>query len=52
MSSPEPEPARLEPGAQLLKEIREQPAALRSLLEHESEYARVAAAARDRGATT
>src|ERR671932_1550214 len=41
-----------EPGAQLLAEIREQPEALRSLLEHESEYARVAAAARDRGATT
>jgi glucosamine--fructose-6-phosphate aminotransferase (isomerizing) len=50
VSSPEPVP--LEPGAQLLAEIREQPAALRSLLEHEGEYARVAAAARDRGATT
>jgi len=52
VSSPELEPARLEPGAQLLAEIREQPQALRSLLEHESEYARVAAAARDRVATT
>ena len=53
MSSPEPVAgAAAEPGAHLLAEIREQPQALRSLLEHESEYARVAAAARDRGATT
>ena len=52
MSSPEPAVGAPEPGAQLLAEIREQPQALRSLLEHESEYARVAAAARDRGATT
>jgi glutamine---fructose-6-phosphate transaminase (isomerizing) len=54
VSSPEPAAGAhaAEPGAHLLAEIREQPAALRSLLEHESEYARVAAAARDRGATT
>jgi glutamine---fructose-6-phosphate transaminase (isomerizing) len=52
VSSPEPAAAAREPGAHLLAEIREQPEALRSLLEHESEYARVAAAARDRGATT
>ncbi|HST26033.1 MAG TPA: SIS domain-containing protein, partial [Gaiellaceae bacterium] len=37
-------------GAQFLAEIREQPRALEGLLEHESEFARVAAAARDRGA--
>jgi glutamine---fructose-6-phosphate transaminase (isomerizing) len=54
VSSPEPVPTAraAEPGAHLLAEIREQPKALRSLLEHESEYARVAAAMRDRGATT
>ncbi|TML59949.1 MAG: SIS domain-containing protein, partial [Actinobacteria bacterium] len=55
MSSPEPAAgarAAAEPGAHLLAEIREQPQALRSLLEHEREYARVAATARDRGATT
>jgi glutamine---fructose-6-phosphate transaminase (isomerizing) len=40
------------PGAQFLAEIREQPAALRRLLDHDREYARVAAAARRRGATT
>jgi glucosamine--fructose-6-phosphate aminotransferase (isomerizing) len=40
-----------EAGSQFLKEIREQPAALAALLEHEPEYARVAAAARERGAT-
>src|SRR5919197_6025256 len=40
-----------EPGAQFLGEIREQPQALLGLLEHEREFARVAAAARDRGAT-
>src|ERR671938_1454385 len=43
--------APAEPGAQYLAEIREQPHALLGLLEHEREYARVAAAARDRGAT-
>jgi glucosamine--fructose-6-phosphate aminotransferase (isomerizing) len=45
-------PAPAAPGEKLLAEIREQPAALARLLEHEAEYARVAAAARDRGATT
>src|SRR5437764_6432349 len=40
-----------EPGAQFLGEIREQPQALLGLLEHEREFARVAATARDRGAT-
>jgi glucosamine--fructose-6-phosphate aminotransferase (isomerizing) len=44
-----PIPADAEPGAQFLAEIREQPAALRGLLEHEAEIARVAAAARERG---
>jgi len=39
-------------GAQLLAEIREQPQALRALLEHEAEYARAAAAARKHGTTT
>jgi glucosamine--fructose-6-phosphate aminotransferase (isomerizing) len=43
----EPEPHEV--GAQLLAEIREQPRALRRLLEHESEFARVAAAALERG---
>ena len=43
---PEPEPA---PGALLLSEIREQPAAFERLLEHSAEYAAVAALARDRG---
>jgi glutamine---fructose-6-phosphate transaminase (isomerizing) len=42
----------VELGAQFLAEIREQPAALNALLEHESEYARVASEAVDRGATT
>jgi len=40
---------RAEPGEHFLAEIREQPAALRALLEHEDEIARVAAAARSRG---
>jgi glucosamine--fructose-6-phosphate aminotransferase (isomerizing) len=40
------------PGEKLLAEIREQPPALTRLLEHEAEYARAAAAARERGATT
>jgi glucosamine--fructose-6-phosphate aminotransferase (isomerizing) len=48
-----PEPAGLElRGSDFLTEIHEQPAALRALLEHESAYARVATAARERGATT
>jgi len=48
-----PEPAGLDPrGSEFLAEIHEQPAALRALVEHESEYSRVAATARDRGATT
>lgn len=36
------------PGARFLAEIREQPQALRRLLEHRDEYARVAEAARER----
>jgi glutamine---fructose-6-phosphate transaminase (isomerizing) len=40
-----------EPGERFLAEIREQPAALCALLEHEHEFARVAAAMRDRGAS-
>jgi glucosamine--fructose-6-phosphate aminotransferase (isomerizing) len=48
-----PEPAGLDArGTDFVTEIREQPAALRTLLEHESAYARVATAARERGATT
>ena len=43
-----PEPAA-EPGARLPRGDREQPAALRRLLEHDAEFARVAAAARERG---
>jgi glucosamine--fructose-6-phosphate aminotransferase (isomerizing) len=39
-------------GAQFLTEIREQPRALERLLEHDREYARVAEAARSRGAVT
>src|ERR1051326_7786177 len=38
-----------EPGALFLPEILEQPNALRALLEHDDEYARVAAIARERG---
>ena len=45
MSLPEPV-APEPPGAALLEEIREQPAALRRLLSHESEFADVAAEAR------
>jgi len=37
------------PGSQYLAEIREQPAALRRLLEHRAEFARVAAEAAKRG---
>jgi len=48
-----PEPVGLVPsGSDFLNEIHEQPDALRALLEHESAYARVATAARERGATT
>jgi glucosamine--fructose-6-phosphate aminotransferase (isomerizing) len=46
VSLPEPR------GADFLAEIRSQPDALRRLLEHEDAYARAAAEARDRGATT
>jgi glucosamine--fructose-6-phosphate aminotransferase (isomerizing) len=42
---------RAEPGEQLLAEIREQPAALARLLEHEQEFAKVAAAARAHDST-
>ena len=42
MSLPEP---TAEPGAQFLAEIREQPTALRRLLEHRAQYAAVASAA-------
>jgi glutamine---fructose-6-phosphate transaminase (isomerizing) len=41
-----------EPGGQFLAEIREQPLALGALLENEREFAKVAAEARRRGATT
>lgn len=49
MSLPERVPG--EPGASLLEEIREQPAALRRLLENEPRFARVAEIARERDAT-
>ena len=39
------------PGAIFLDEIRQQPRALLALLEHEAEFARAAAAARDRGSS-
>ena len=48
MSQPDPTPLPL-PGSQYLAEIREQPAALRRLLEHRAEFARVAAEAAKRG---
>ena len=47
MSLPEPLPR----GTALQDEIREQPAALRRLLQHEQEFAAVAASARERGQT-
>jgi glutamine---fructose-6-phosphate transaminase (isomerizing) len=47
-----PDLAPPDPGKDFLTEIREQPAALRALLEHEASYARVATVARERGATT
>jgi glutamine---fructose-6-phosphate transaminase (isomerizing) len=52
VSSPEPVIAPHVPGADFLAEIRAQPEALKGLLEHERDFARVAAAARERGATT
>jgi glucosamine--fructose-6-phosphate aminotransferase (isomerizing) len=52
VSLPEAAAAPAEPGADFLAEIRSQPQALRALLEHQPAYARVAAAARSRGATT
>jgi glutamine---fructose-6-phosphate transaminase (isomerizing) len=52
VSSPEPLAAAEPPGTTFLAEIREQPQALRALLEHGAEYARVAATARERGAST
>ena len=48
MSLPEPVVVD-EPGARFLAEIREQPLALRRLLDHDDQFARVAAAARERG---
>src|SRR5262249_45528236 len=48
MSSPERAPVE-EPGALFIGEILEQPRALRALLDHDDEYARVAAVARERG---
>jgi glucosamine--fructose-6-phosphate aminotransferase (isomerizing) len=50
VSSPEPlRAAAADGGVRFLAEIREQPRALERLLEHEDEFARVAAAARRRG---
>jgi len=49
VSLPEPLAALARPGATFLAEIREQPHALRALLEHACDYARVANTARDRG---
>ena len=49
MSVAAPLPENAEPGAQFLAEIRDQPAALAGLLEHDREVAKVAAAARARG---
>ena len=45
MSPAEP----LEPGTRFVDEIREQPAALRRLLEHDAEIARIAGTMRDKG---
>jgi glucosamine--fructose-6-phosphate aminotransferase (isomerizing) len=47
-----PEPRSDGPGTVFLKEIREQPDALRRLLEHDSAYAAVAATMRERGLST
>jgi len=49
MSQPEPTGAQL-PGVEYLAEIRDQPAAIRRLLEHRSEFAAVAEAASRHGA--
>jgi glutamine---fructose-6-phosphate transaminase (isomerizing) len=49
VSSPEPLASPDPPGAVFLAEIREQPQALRALLEHDADFARVAATARERG---
>jgi len=49
VSSPEPLAMPDPPGAVFLAEIREQPHALRALLEHDDAFARVAATARERG---
>ena len=51
MSSPEAALQLEPPGAHFLAEIRGQPHALASLLEHEAEYGRIARVARKRGAT-
>jgi glucosamine--fructose-6-phosphate aminotransferase (isomerizing) len=52
-SAPAPAPAPVEaPGSVFLREIREQPAALERLLEHEPLYAEVAGTMRARGLTT
>jgi glucosamine--fructose-6-phosphate aminotransferase (isomerizing) len=48
VSLPEPAPVE-QPGEQFLAEIREQPDALRRLLEQDASFAEVAAAARERG---
>jgi fructoselysine-6-P-deglycase FrlB-like protein len=48
VSLPEPVEA-YEPGLRFHAEIREQPEALRRLLEHDAEFARVADAMRERG---
>jgi glucosamine--fructose-6-phosphate aminotransferase (isomerizing) len=55
VESAEPPPSEPEPadaGAGFLAEIHEQPEALLHLLEHEAEYERVAALARERGSST
>jgi glucosamine--fructose-6-phosphate aminotransferase (isomerizing) len=52
VSSPEPLAVPDPPGAVFLAEIHEQPHALRALLEHDEAFARVAATARERGAST
>ena len=51
MSLPDTGTVTEAPGAHFLEEIRAQPQALAGLLEHEADYARVAATARERGAT-
>ena len=51
-AAPGPASREPEPGALFLAEIREQPAALRRLLEHEREFAAVARTAAARAPTT